>query len=484
MGTITFNLPAGLPPEAVRALERACIIGGPDNMPWPTKAAVEGTTLSLVREVDESGCVVAPWEVADAGRLMTATGTLMERRDPYDLAVELCRGKVNQVRCQAADWVMGGLTMAPSLADQIRATSQAFGRTATGASTDAAGALASAFRDADQLVRLYIDQMFQARHQRQPRLETLLGTRLGPAPLAADQAEPIIQACNSICLPFDWKEVEVEEGSYRWDAYDALLDWAEKQGFAVTGGPLVTFSKARLPEWIWIWERDVSSVSAFLCEYADAVVKRYRNRIRTWQLCSASNCANVLGLGEDEMLWLTVRMAEAVRQIDPNLGLIVGIAQPWGDYMAAEDRTHSPFIFADTLIRSGLNLAGLDMEIVMGAGADGSYCRDLLEASRLIDLYTLLGTPLRVTLGYPSAGDSAASPSGFWRRGFTPESQAEWASAFASVAICKPSVRGVHWAHASDAAAPPHPHISLFDAEGKPKPVLKAMRDLRENHLR
>lgn len=483
MGTMNFTLPAGLPAEAARALERACVIGGPDNMPWPTKAVVEGSNLSLHRDVDESGCIAAPWETPGAGRLMTATGTLMERPNAYNLVLELTRGKVNQVRCQAADWQMGGLTMAPALAEQIRTTSQAFGRAATGASSDTQAALASAYRDADALVRLYIDQMFQARHQRQPRLETLLGTRLEPLPLGQGQMEPLIQACNSICLPFDWKDVEVEEGNYRWEAYDALLDWAEKRGMSISAGPLVTFTKSRLPDWIWIWEKDVSSVSAFLCEYVESVVKRYKNRIRTWQLCSASNCANVLGLGEDEMLWLTVRMAEAIRQVDSNLGVVVGIAQPWGDYMAAEDRTHSPFIFADTLIRSGLSLAGLDLELVMASAPDGSYCRDMLEASRLIDLYTLLGTPLRVTMGYPSQGEGPGE-AGHWRRAFSPEGQAEWAAEFAAVAVCKPSVRALHWVHATDAPGNQFSNNGLFTADAQPKPVLKVLRDLRENHLR
>jgi hypothetical protein len=333
--------------------------------------------------------------------------------------------------------------------------------------------------------------MFQARHQRQPRLETTLGSRIGPTPLDPAHIEPLLQASNSICLPFNWKEVEVEEGSYRWEPYDLLLDWAEKQGLSVSAGPLVTFSRARLPEWIWIWERDVSSIAAFLCEYVDSVVKRYRNRIRTWQVCAASNCANVLGLGEDEMLWLTVRLCEAVRQVDPNLSIVVGISQPWGDYMAAEDRTHSPFIFADTLIRSGLNLAALDLEMVMGVSPEASYCRDVLEASRLIDLYTLLGTPLRVTLGYPSSGDldpnaaaGTATDAGFWRRPFTPEGQADWAANFTAIALCKPSIRGVHWAHARDTTPHHYPHIGLFDTEGKPKPVLAKLRELRENHLR
>ena len=113
---------------------------------------------------------------------------------------------------------------------------------------------------------------------------------------------------------------------------------------------------------------------------------------------------NVLGLNEDELLWLTVRLAEAAKQIDPGLELSIGIAQPWGEYMALQERTHSPFIFADTLIRSGLQLAALDLELVMGVTPRGSYCRDLLEASRLLDLYALLGVPLRVTLGYPGGG--------------------------------------------------------------------------------
>ena len=120
-----------------------------------------------------------------------------------------------------------------------------------------------------------------------------------------------------------------------------------------------------------------------MCRYVEAAVRRYRGRIRRWQLTAASNSATLLSLGEDELLLLTVRMAEAARQVDPALEVIVGLAQPWGEYMAVEERNHSPFIFADTLIRSGLTLAALDVELVMGVTPRGSYCRDLLDTSRL-----------------------------------------------------------------------------------------------------
>jgi glycosyl hydrolase family 10 len=350
--------------------------------------------------------------------------------------------------------------------------------------------LASAYRAGERLVQLYTEQMFQARHQRQPRLDTTLGCRLSAAALSKAQEEALMQSCNSVSLPFDWKEIEVEEGSYRWEQYDQLLDWAERQGLSISAGPLVTFTRAQLPEWIWIWERDLSSLASFMSEYVGAVVRRYRNRIRAWQLCAASNCANVLGLGEDEMLWLTVKLAESARQIDPNLALVAGVSQPWGDYMAAEDRTHSPFIFADTLIRSGLNLAALDLELVTAASPQGSFSRDVLEASRLIDLYTLLGIPLRVTLACPAAPAAKANPDagghevGYWKRPFTPEVQAEWASQFTALALCKPSVKTVLWAQLSDAAPNHFPQCGLFDAQGNPRPVLKTLHELRENHLR
>src|SRR5262249_54561095 len=150
-----------------------------------------------------------------------------------------------------------------------------------------------------------------------------------------------------------------------------------------------------------------------------------------------------------------------------------------------------PFIFADTLLRSGLNPAGLDLELVMGVNPRGSYCRDLISVSRMIDLYTILGVPLRVTMGYASASgpDRLAHPdlsvsAGSWQLGLPPASQAEWAASFVALALCKPSVRGVQWIHLSDAKPHIFPHCGLFDGQDQPKPVIQALRDLREKHLR
>jgi hypothetical protein len=496
MGTISFLLPPDLPADLGGELAKACMAGGPDNMPWPTVAQHEPGLLILRRSVSESGYLAAPWDVDGFGRLMGSSATLMERAAPYHLQVELARGKINQVRCQIADWRAGGLRVQSELDQLVRMASLTFGAAflqpgAGQVETQAQQALVQGYQAAEQLVQAYVEQVLQIRHQRQPSLDTGLGCRLGVNVLQGATATALTEAFNLVGLPFAWKDVEPSQGQYNWEPQDNLVSWASDHELLVLAGPLIDFSASRLPDWLWSWEGDLSNLAIFMGRYVEAVVKRYRGRIRRWQLTRASNWADILGLSEDELLWLTVRLAEAAKQIDPGLELSVGITQPWGEYMARQERAHSPFLFADTLVRSGLNLAALDLELVMGVSPRGSYCRDLLEMSRLLDLYSLLGTSIQVTLGYPSAKgpDPAADPTlhvggGHWRDGFNPTAQADWAAAFTMLAVSKPSVQSVQWVHAADNEPHQFPHCGLLDATGASKPALQRIAEVRQKHLR
>jgi hypothetical protein len=497
MGIMTFQLPAGLPREAARELERSYLAGGPDNMPWPSELHFRAGQMSVTRNVEESGYLVAPWPVEGIGLLLGASATLMERPVPYHLAIELARGKVNQLRNQAWDWQAGGLEMPAGLQQQIHEISTAFGQAVCAGNVDETNrqsqvALNRAYPAAGQLVQAYAEQVFRLRHQRQPQLDAALACPLGPS-VSANPAlgDALGHACNQVALPLSWHQVESEEASYNWDQADALLDWAVKRELEVTAGPLLDFSAAHLPSWLWLWERDLQNMVTFMCRFVEAAVRRYRGRIRRWQLTAASNWASVLGLSEEELLGLTYRLGEAARAVEPGLELVVGISQPWGEYMAVAERNYSPFIFAENLIRYGLNLSALDIEVVMGVRGRGTYCRDPLELSRLLDLYALLGVPLRVTLGYPSdpGDDLHADPetsvgAGSWTGGYSPAGQAAWAASFASLALCKPYVHGVRWAHFSDADPHAFPHCGLVDRQGQPKPALQALADLRGAHLR
>lgn len=496
MGTMTFRLPPNLSAEAQADLERAGIAGGQDCMPFATQVAIEYQSLVVSRSVDESGFLLVPWDVDGVGRLMVSSGTLMERAAPYDIRTELARGKINQLRSQMADWLMGGLVPPDGLADAVRAATAEFARAlsafpAPESAMHVSQALSRGCRAAHQLALAYRDQVFDSRHYRQPQLDTHLGCRLEAGVLSDEASAAFEEAFNAVCLPFPWADIEPTEAHFAWEAYDDRVNWALRKGMQIVGGPLIDFSGRGLPDWLWEKGTDLGSLCAHLCDYISLVVRRYHAQIRTWHLTAGSNCAGVVALGDEELLWLTTRFAETARRIDPRIELIIGIAQPWGDYLAYQDHNQSPLAFADMLNRTGMRLAAIDLELILGISSRGSYCRDLLDISRMLDLYALLGVPLQVTLGYPSAAgkDELACPeqqanAGHWDGGYTPETQADWAEAVASLCVCKPYVRAVHWTHFRDGEPHHFPHCGLIDAKGNLKPALQRLTALRGAHLK
>lgn len=495
MGTLNFLLPNDASQADNADLNLAYMTVGYDNLPSPTQTSVHPDRFVLEREVTESGSLIVPWNVQGGGRVLCSSGTLMERRQPYSAGIELARGKLTQLRGQAAEWRMAGLQIPDSIDEQIRDANRRLGHAVTqpagtDVEVDARAALAAASHAANQLVRIYIDQMFRARHQRQPRLETGLGVRLnGPVPPGV--ASATAAACNAAAIPLTWKLIEPSESQYRWDQADAMLDWATRQNLKVSAGPLVDFSSYGLPDWLAAWEGDLPSLSSFMCDYVETVVGRYHRRIRRWQLTAAANTTRMLKLSEDDVLWLIARLAEAAWQVDPEIELSVGLSQPWADYMGREERMHSPFAFADVLVRAGLRMGCLDIEWIMGVTPRGSYCRDLLDASRILDSFALMGIPLQVTMSYPASpgADALADPeltakAGHWIGGLSADVQADWAADFLALAACKPYVRTIYWAHLNDAEAHQFPHSGLLDYAAEPRPALDELRHLRDEHLR
>ena len=317
---------------------------------------------------------------------------------------------------------------------------------------------------------VYTNRVFELRHERQPKLDSWMSCRLDAKEPSESSNASFTQTFNAVSLPFQWQTIEPQHGQFAWDHHDRLVQWWQSRNLKIIGGPLIDFAGRNLPDWIWDNANDLTSLSGVLGEYVETVVRRYQPRIRTWQISAGSNCAGVLARTDAELIWLTLRLADAVRRVNPQLEIIVGIAQPWGDYLAEQERSKTPFIFADDLLRTGIKLAALELELIMGISPRGSYCRDLLDASRLLDLYALLGVPIQATLGYPSSATATEMSCqdqrvnlGNWRGAHSEIAQADWAAVFAGLALCKPFVRTVQWAHWSDAEPHQFPHCGLVN---------------------
>jgi hypothetical protein len=492
---MTFRVPAGLPPPAAADLLRSSVAGGHDRAPTATQSELRNGHLILTRDENESGPAYVPWAVPGAGRLVTATTTLMFRDRPYNLAVELARGKLNQVRNQYAEWRDGGLVPAPEVDEILTRATHTFGEALLDAESAAGDrradeALAAAHTAADLLVARYQEQVFRLRHQRQPRFDTAFGCKIGAAP-ARGLDDVFRLTFNEAVVPLTWRETEPAESGYRWGEADAAVAWALDRNLNVAAGPLIDFSPGGLPDFVLRQGGDPVLLKSLMCDYVETVVNRYRGKVSRWHVTTGANGSDVLGLSEEDLIRLTAMAAEAAWQIDSNLSVVFGLSRPWGDYLAGPGFEYSPFVYADTLLRAGLPFAGVEVEWFLGTAPRGSYCRDLLEASRLLDLFGMLGVPVHVSLAYPSdAGpDPKADPAevagrgGRWRE-VSPTGQADWATAFASLAVCKSYVSGVVWDHLSDADPHRIPHGGLVDAGGSLKPAFDRLRTIRETHLK
>ena len=168
---------------------------------------------------------------------------------------------------------------------------------------------------------------------------------------------------------------------------------------------------------------------------------------------------------------------------------MVGIDQPWSEYQARGQHQLSPLQFVDALIRSGAPLSGINLEITIGYRPRGTASRDVLDFSRMIDIWSTLGVPLHVTLAFPSANnvDENAKPElevgrAAWKKPWSEAAQAEWVDLYLPLLMAKQSVVGIHWSHFTDQTPHRFPHAGLLRNDGQSKPALEHIINYRREY--
>jgi hypothetical protein len=77
---------------------------GPDEEVIRGRIALRGDTLLCEKRVEGLAALVIPWSIPDFGRVLLATTLLPDRDEPYNLTVELLRGRVVQNWRKKDDW--------------------------------------------------------------------------------------------------------------------------------------------------------------------------------------------------------------------------------------------------------------------------------------------------------------------------------------------------------------------------------------------
>ncbi len=407
MGLMRFQV---FPPDRITgdAADRA-FLTGPEQIPWVSRVQSSDGTLTVARKTSDSAALCIPWLVDGHGEVTLSTGTLIERGEPYHLQVELARGVIHHLRSQLSEWQAAGLQVPDSIHAALRGALEEFAAAATRqhqpqeAAAHAERAIRAALDVAELLSARYVEQALLVRHRLSQRLPTLLGVNLGHRLLDASMGRQVLQAFNAAVVPVVWRNVEGTEGNYQWGIYDRQVDWCQAHELKVVAGPLLRLDNRGLPDWLAIWEGDFDNLLSFVSDYVETAVNRFRGKVHLWQCAARVNVGDVLSLSEEEKLRLAVRAFEITRKVDPDTPAIVRFDQPWAEYMARQDCDLSPLHFADVLVRSGLELSGVGLDINVGYWPGGTYPRDRLDYSRQLDRWSCLGLPLWLTLNVPSS---------------------------------------------------------------------------------
>ena len=353
-------------------------ITGYDGRVFPSRVEIEENTVACRRPASDSGKFNIAWPVPGFGRPVLTTSSLREQEGTYLLAVELARGKICQVRNQVANWEQLGMQI-PAPFERIHKDAHLLFAKAVGMKSDPAAAsdiatqaIAKACEAAELLTKAYTEQRLAIRVKRVAQLPIKLGCNLAQATPAADWDAWLLGTFNTAVVPIEWRFIEKEEGNYSWDFLDAQVEWCLQHKLVVSGGPLLDLSLNGLPKWLDQWGHDFFNLQSFLCDFVETAVQRYAGKIRLWEVSSRVNTGGALNLTEENCLTLVARTLEVARRVDEESQFLIRIEQPWGTYQTRGQHRLAPVQFVDALLRCGVGLAGVNLEIAVGYGEHGS----------------------------------------------------------------------------------------------------------------
>jgi hypothetical protein len=320
-----------------------------------------------------------------------------------------------------------------------------------------------------------------------------VGCRVNPAFFAPELANSIAGACDFVCLPMRWVEMEPTEGKYSFTRTDRWIEWAiMKAKLPVHAGPVLDLHPSCVPDWLYIWEHDYETFRDVVCDYVKNLVTRYRKTVHTWCVASGLNVGGSFRLTYEQCMELTKLCCALVKKLQPQARVSVELAMPFGEYtgMARGAKAIAPGLYAELINQVQVECDILGVRLQAGHADPGRSARDLLTISSLLDdlasydkpiSISVMGCPSRAAQPNETPADAALEP-GHWRAPWSEQTQSAWLASVAAMVAAKPYVTSICWQELLDAPATnggEMPGGGLMATMAQPKPALRALSDLR-----
>lgn len=482
MGEFRFRVPVEWQLDPYHA--NSIHVVGLDGIPWPCRIVTSEDPddpknqklFSVSRNRSESGRLYLVYDFSNRGEQLVCTGTLPVSDEPYDLSIELARGTLNRIRNQVSIWEEGGLSVPESVNDSIENATSLLGEAILSGNRSGENALARQSLEVGMdamfgLANAFSDQISKVRREHSELPNFWVANSVGHG----EQFQP------SVVHPdFDLVAVKIPP----YGEAGPTKEVVESIGKRAIVGPWLDASIGGMSE-------ELINVDDFRAR-KDQLLIECRQMLRT--LPSTASLLHVVSglngtghrhLSYPQQLQVTVDLLKLVEESSIELPTMVSFDFPWAERLAGAVGGVHPLQIADSLLRQGLSISFLGLDINLDFWPNGSAIRDPLQWIDLVDIWAQLGMPLVINLRCPFDEPDDHEPietasRNQTRSNVTDEQRAEFLSTVLPMLVARPSVHGLVMRQWEDADDSRYPFAGFVDANGNDKAMHRVLERVRK----
>ncbi len=460
---------------------------GADNVPIRGEFTYTDGEIRCRKRAAGPSALALMWEIKGFGSILLDTVRLPERPGPYILNVELARGRMMKLLQKREDWGLLDVADAQLVNDKFAEARELLIQAMENlddppvAAKFADRCLALALPLSEQAAVVHAELLLHRRIATRSFPRNVFGSHASLPQNGENYRRKILAASDFVSLPLHWKTLEPQQQAFNWGPVDEWADFLRRAKLPMVGGPLVQFSEAAIPDWLYIWEHDYETVRSMLYEHIERVVGRYGSQVVLWNVLSSLHVNAHFSFTFDQLMDLTRLAISLVKKLLPAAQTMIEITQPWGEYYAGNQRSIPPLIYAEMAVQSGIPFELFGLQLCFGLPRDGCWQRDLFQISMMLDRFATMGKPLVITrMGVPSGVSEASAGSGQWRKPWNEQIQAKWLEAVTNIVLSKPFVEAVCWCDLADEPTARIPGGGLLAADLNAKASYQTWTSMRK----
>ena len=469
----------------------AAYMFGADGIPLPTTERIrfKNGVIECKRKSVEAAGLALLWPIDGLGRIMLQTTRLPERKEPYNLNLELARARLMQITLKREDWSI--FEDVNSTAEMAHTATELFVealkciRNTSRASQLADESLKKAMIFSEKLASKNAEVFLEARCRKKGLGRHSLGCAIDPALIDEERYRKwFLEMFGFVTIPVDWRQIEPERGRFDYSTIDRCIEVLAGRRMAICVGPLLCFEESQLPRWLPHGQWEFERIRECAYDFVSQTVTRYGKHIHAWRLISGMNAHNHFKFNFEQIIEMTRTACLAARSADTKSRKIVEILLPWGEYYAQDRETVPPLVYADMIIQTGINFDSFGLKLEFGKDAVGRHVRDLLEISSRLDYFGGVAKPVHITgvaiPGAAAGGDQDCEVAGMWRRPWDHATQSEWLDNLYRIMLGKPFVNSVTYSALADTDSLEIKESGLVARDFAPKEAMLTLAKLQK----